>query len=80
VQKPPISALLSAIHLLFRQRADRSKYLEIYQSESLRVKRKKGHTVNVDGEPVRMAKELFIKVVPLNLNIIVPPKKPDNDS
>lgn len=80
VQKPPISALLSAFHLLFRRRADRSKYLDIYQSESLRVKRKKGNTVNIDGEPVKMAKELFIKVVPLSLNIVIPPKKLNNGS
>jgi YegS/Rv2252/BmrU family lipid kinase len=80
VQKPPIRALPSVAHQLFRRKAERSKYLKIYQADSLVVKRMKGRTVNIDGEPVKMDRELLIKVAPSSLNIVVPSKNSKHDS
>ena len=72
VQKPPLQAFPGIAHLMFRRRIDRSKYLEIYQAADVSVRRKKGKTVNIDGEPIKMSKDIHIYVKHASLNVIVP--------
>jgi YegS/Rv2252/BmrU family lipid kinase len=72
VRKPPVKALPEIAMLMFRQEIDRSKYIEIYRASNIRVKRKKGRTVNIDGEPVRIGRKLHIEVRPASLKVIVP--------
>lgn len=72
VSKPPVKAFPHILHLLLRRKADRSKYMETYQCREARVKRKKGKSVNVDGEALRMGKELTFSIQARNLNVIIP--------
>jgi diacylglycerol kinase family enzyme len=72
VRKPPLRAFPVVAHHLLRRKADRSKYLRIYQTASVGVRRKKGKTVNIDGEPVKMGKDLIVKVIPSSLNLVIP--------
>jgi len=72
VKKPPLRAFPGIAHLMFRRRIDDSKYMETYQASDIYVKRKKGKTVNIDGEPIKLGKELRISIRPASLNVIVP--------
>lgn len=72
VQKPPLSAFPGILRLVLKHRINRSRYLNTYQSARIYVKRNKGKTVNIDGEAVKLGKELNIQVIPANLNVVVP--------
>lgn len=72
VRRPPLIAVPAVAHLVFRQKTNKSKYIEIYRASEILVKRKKGKTVNVDGEPIKMKKELIIKTAPASLKVVVP--------
>ena len=72
VRKPPLFAIPLLAHLVFRKRVDRSKYMDLRRAAEIIIKRKKGKTVNVDGEPVKMQKELNISIRPASLNVLVP--------
>lgn len=70
--RPPVTAFPGLAHLMFMKRIDKSKYIETVRASKIMLSRKKGRTVNVDGEPIRMGKELHVRVRPASLNIIVP--------
>ncbi len=72
VKKPPVLAFPGIAHLMYSQKVDRSKYMETSQAADIMVRRKKGKTVNIDGEPMKMKKEIHIRIKPASLNIIVP--------
>lgn len=72
VRRPPLIAMPAVAHLVFRQKTNKSRYIEIYRASEILVKRKKGKTVNVDGEPIKMKKELIIKTAPASLKVVVP--------
>jgi YegS/Rv2252/BmrU family lipid kinase len=72
VRKPPVIELPLVAHLLFSHKIDKSKYMDIYRASDIIVKCKKSNIVNIDGEPVKMKKELKIVVRPASLNVIVP--------
>jgi len=72
VTKPPLKALPWITHLLMRRKIDTSGYLEIMQVSNIHVQREKGRTVNVDGEAIRMKKELNISIRPSSLKVLVP--------
>lgn len=72
VRRPPLIAMPAVAHLVFRQKTNKSRYIEIYRASEIRVKRKKGKTVNVDGEPIKMKKDLIIKTAPASLKVVVP--------
>jgi diacylglycerol kinase (ATP) len=72
VKKPPVKAFPSITRLMFKRKIDHSKYVETYLAEKIIVKRKKGKTVNIDGEAVKMGRELNISIRPASLNVIVP--------
>jgi YegS/Rv2252/BmrU family lipid kinase len=71
-KKPPIRAFPGIARLMLRKKIDQSRYMETYHAKEILVSRKRGKTVNVDGEPVRLAKRLQISIQPASLNIIVP--------
>lgn len=72
VKKPPVQAFPAIAHMMFTRKIDQSKYMEVYRASRILVERKKGKTVNIDGEAVRMPKKLDIRVIPTSLNLIVP--------
>jgi YegS/Rv2252/BmrU family lipid kinase len=72
VRKPPVQALPGIAHLLYSRKIDKSKYIDIYRASEIIIEREKGKTVNVDGEAVKMKKNLIIKLIPASLKIIVP--------
>ena len=72
VQKPPLFAMPVIANLLLLKWIDRSQYVRIISSASLIVKRKRNRPVNIDGEPVKLKKNLSIKINPLSLKVIIP--------
>ena len=58
--------------LLFLRKFDRTRYVEIIRAKEVILKRKKGKSIHLDGDPKIMGKELSIKVNPLSLNVMVP--------
>ncbi len=72
VQKPPVSAIPHIAGLMFRRQIDRSKYMDIYQASEIIVKRKKGKSVNIDGEAISLDKKINIRISPASLNVIIP--------
>ncbi len=71
-QKPLIVEMPFLAGLMYWRKIDKSKYVEIIRTSEVTVKSIKKRWVNIDGEAIKMSKELEIKVVPHSLNIIVP--------
>ncbi|MCX6250350.1 MAG: diacylglycerol kinase family lipid kinase [Bacteroidetes bacterium] len=72
VRKVPMIRLPLVIPLLFLKLFNRTVFIEIISAKDVVVKRSKGKTIHLDGEPFQHGKEFEIKVNPLSLNIIVP--------
>lgn len=72
VQKVPYWKAIFFAPLLFIKRFDRTSYVEIIRAKEVQLLRKKSRSVNVDGDPRKMGKELNIKILPLSLNVVVP--------
>lgn len=72
VKKVPVIELPVIAHLLYWKQVDKSKYIEIIRANDIIVRQPKSKLVNLDGEAVRLARSLHIRVNPLSLNIIVP--------
>ncbi|MCF8378265.1 MAG: diacylglycerol kinase family lipid kinase [Bacteroidales bacterium] len=70
--KPQIFELPYLASLLYWRKIENSKYITARKTACLKIKSKKRRWVNVDGEAVKMAKEIIVKVNPLSLNVIVP--------
>jgi len=72
VKKVPVYKMLFFIHLLFLKQLYKTNYLEIIKTNELWIERKRNKVVNIDGEPVKLTKNLHIKVNHLALNVIIP--------
>jgi len=72
MKKPPIIEIPLLASLLYWRKIDKSKYIEVLKATELKVKTKKERWVNIDGEPMKLGKELNIKIHPQSLNIITP--------
>ena len=72
VKKAPWIEIPILAHLLYWKQIDKSKFLEIIKAKNITIKQKRKSTVNIDGEPVKLGKELEIKINPLSLKVIVP--------
>jgi diacylglycerol kinase (ATP) len=57
--------------LLFMKKFDRTRYVEIIRAKEVIVKRKKGKSVHLDGDPKIMGKEFAVRINPLSLNVVV---------
>jgi diacylglycerol kinase family enzyme len=60
------------VGLLLTKKIGTSDYVEIIRAKEVQLKRNKKRVVNIDGEPIKLAKELIVKVNPLSLKVIVP--------
>ncbi len=72
VKKPNFFELPVVVNLLMLRMIDRSPLVRILRSKEFTVTQSKNRYVNIDGEAVKIAKKLKIKVNPKSLNIIVP--------
>jgi len=74
VGKMPYWKAVIMAPLLFLRKFDRTRYIEIIRAKEVIVKRKKGKSIHLDGDPKLMGKELIMKINPLSLSVIVPEK------
>lgn len=72
VKRVPIRRLPIVSPLLFLHRFDRTDYVEIIKAREVRVTRKRGKYIHIDGDPVQCEKTFEVKILPLSLNIIIP--------
>jgi diacylglycerol kinase (ATP) len=71
VKKFPLGELPRMIGLLFTGKIDQSSYIESYKTKEIFVVRKRGKRVNIDGEAIKMGKEIFIRIQPAAIKVIV---------
>ncbi|MDP1623144.1 MAG: diacylglycerol kinase family lipid kinase [Bacteroidales bacterium] len=72
VGKMPFWKTLFLAPLLFLKKFDQTRYVEIIRAKKVVLKRKKGKSIHLDGDPKIMGKELTMQINPLSLNVIVP--------
>ena len=72
VQKPNVFQAPVVANLLLLKLIDKSPLVDIISTSEVVIKRKKNRVINIDGEPVKLAKDLHIKVIPLSLKVIIP--------
>lgn len=72
VQKAPVISAPYILGLLWRNKLEMSGYLEVIKAKEIFITRNKNKRINLDGEPVKVGKDLSIKVNPASLKIIVP--------
>lgn len=72
VKKVPMLYAPKVVGLLLARRISKSGFVEIIRAKSVKLSRNKNRVVNIDGEPVKLAKDLHIEVNPLSLRVIVP--------
>jgi YegS/Rv2252/BmrU family lipid kinase len=70
-RKFPFRELPRMVGLLFTGKIDQSPYIETYKTREIFVLRKRGKRVNIDGEAVRMGREIFIRIQPSFLQVII---------
>ncbi len=67
----PLLSVASLARRLFNRTMNRSKYMEALRGKDIHI-RQSGETGHTDGEPFIAGKEVFIKVNPLSLKVVVP--------
>ena len=72
VKKVPLLYAPRVVGLLLSRRIDSSGFVEIIRAREIKLSRNKNRVVNIDGEPVKLSKDLRISVNPLSLKVIVP--------
>lgn len=71
VKKFPLGELPRIIGLLFTGKIDQSAYIESFKTKEIFIIRKRGKRVNIDGEAVKMGREIFVRIVPEKIKVIV---------
>ncbi|HOX77455.1 MAG TPA: diacylglycerol kinase family lipid kinase [Bacteroidales bacterium] len=71
VKKFPVGELPRIIGLLFTGKIDQSAYIESFKTKEIFIIRKRGKRVNIDGEAVKMGKEIFVRILPGKIKVIV---------
>lgn len=71
MKKFPIWKSVFLAPLVFTKMIDKSHYVEIIRAHQVNL-RQKEKRINLDGESVKLSKELRIKVVPRSLKVIIP--------
>lgn len=73
VEKPPL-ALISWVgfNLFFHHKENATKFIKIIPTSEAVVEQRWARIMNIDGEAVKMPKEIEFKIDPLSLNILVP--------
>jgi diacylglycerol kinase (ATP) len=72
VKKIPMFKAPLVATMLIAKKIDQSRYVEIIKAKQVSLRRRKNEVINIDGEPVILTRDLFIKVNPLALQVIVP--------
>jgi len=72
LKKVPIVKAPFIAHLLFSKRIDKTPYMEIIKAKEVKVIRKKNSKIHIDGDSLKLTKELNIKINPLSVKVIVP--------
>lgn len=72
VKKPHVFDIPRIANLLLLKKIDQSENVKIVQTTRLIIKQKKNKYINIDGEPIKLSKELNIRIKPLSLNVIIP--------
>ncbi len=72
IKKVPLWKMIFMIPLIFLKRFDRTEYVEIFRAREVRVTRKKGKAVHIDGEPLTVGKEFTMRVNPQSIYILTP--------
>ncbi|MBN2609943.1 MAG: diacylglycerol kinase family lipid kinase [Bacteroidales bacterium] len=68
---PRIKSLILGLRL-FSKSIDKSKYLQVLRGKDIRVKRKKKYTIHIDGDPVKMKKNIRVTIMQKALRVMVP--------
>jgi len=71
-QKPKMLHIPVLANLLLLHMIDKSPLMEVVPTTGVKIKRKRNRVVNIDGEPMKLQKTLYVKVVPSSLKIIIP--------
>jgi diacylglycerol kinase (ATP) len=71
VKKFPLGELPRIIGLLFTGKIDQSEYIESFKTREIFITRKRGKRVNIDGEAIKMGREIFIRILPEAIKVIV---------
>ncbi len=71
VRKFPLGELPRVISLLFTEKIDQSPFFEIHKTREIFITRKRGKRVNIDGEAIRMGREIFARIQPAALKVII---------
>lgn len=69
LEKFPSLLAADMIFKLFSKRIEKSKYYKIYKGKEIKIKHHKT-IAHIDGEPIKVAEDLTIKVLPSSLNVI----------
>jgi YegS/Rv2252/BmrU family lipid kinase len=72
VEKPNIFDMPLIINLMLLKMIHKSKFVQIFKAKSIEIKRTRNKVINIDGEPIKLERDLQIDVNPLSLNIIIP--------
>lgn len=72
VKKPFLVEIPLIANLLLLRKINLSPHVEIIPASDIVVEQSKNRVANIDGEAIKLGKELNIKVNPLSLNIIIP--------
>lgn len=72
LKKVPIIKAPYIAHLLFNKQIDKTPYIEIFKAKEIKLLRKKNKRIHIDGDSIKLTKELNIKIKPLSLKVIVP--------
>ncbi|MEI7595952.1 MAG: YegS/Rv2252/BmrU family lipid kinase [Bacteroidota bacterium] len=71
-QKVSIFKVLFYALFVFAKRIHKTKYVEIIKASEFVIERKKKKWINIDGQPMKLNKKLYVKVLPKSLRVIVP--------
>jgi YegS/Rv2252/BmrU family lipid kinase len=71
MKKFPIGEIPRVIGLLFTGKIDQSPYIESFKTKEIFIVRGRGKRVNIDGEAIRMGNEIFIRIQPASIKVIV---------
>ena len=71
VKKIPLWKTLFTATLLYSKQINRSKYVEVLKAKKVEVIQEQKF-IHLDGEPLKMSKNLVIKVNPSSLSVLVP--------
>lgn len=75
IRKFPLWAIPRMIVQLFKGRLDKSRYVETFKADKIKLTMEQHGTIHLDGDPYRLGKVLDVKVVPQSVKVIVPIKQ-----